>query len=402
MSSSDQESSQSALVLAEEIPVAEGNYRIGVMTLNSPQTMNAVDLEMVNLIDDILARWQQDDGVVAMVMHGAGEKAFCAGGDIRQLYDSMTCEGDEHLQYADAFFHGEYSKNYRVHLFGKPLIAWGHGFVMGGGLGLYIGANHKVATESLKLAWPEVRIGLFPDVAGTYYLSRLPYPYGHWMGLSGSLMNAIDCQELGLIDYCIQSEHFDLMMNRLKDLPWQSNKAVNNTQVKALLLELDSIDRDEMPASQLAAANEEIQQLFPLTESVDSRDQNRQKLSRYQRNHNELVAIAGRFEALKSDNPWLQQGRQNFLNGCPGTAHLIMNQLQDGQRLSLKEVAQYELTLALQSVRHPDFAEGIRAMVVDKDYQPQWQHSSVAEVPQGWLEEFYQPVWHGDHPFKDL
>jgi len=204
---------------------------------------------------------------------------------------------------------------------------------------------------------------------------------------------------LGLIDYCIQAENFDLMMNRLKDLPWQANKAMNNTAVKALLLELDSIDRDEMPASQLEPAKEEIQQLFAGIE----KDVADHKLSRHQLNHNELVQIATRFEQLESDNPWLQQGRQNFLNGCPNTAHLIMNQLRDGKELSLKEVAQYELTLALQSVRHPDFAEGIRAMVVDKDYQPLWQHKSVQDVPKEWLDGFYQPLWEeGEHPFKDL
>jgi hypothetical protein len=97
------------------------------------------------------------------------------------------------------------------------------------------------------------------------------------------------------------------------------------------------------------------------------------------------------------------QGRDNFLKGCPATAHLIMNQLQQGKDLSLKEVAQYELVLALQSVRHPDFAEGIRAMVVDKDYKPRWQHEHVSMVPKEWIDEFYRPVWQGpEHPFRDL
>jgi len=212
-------------------------------------------------------------------------------------------------------------------------------------------------------------------------------------------MNALDCQHLGLIDYCVSSEHFELMINRLKDMTWQSNKAMNNTAVKALLLELDSIDRDEMPASQLDDVQQQIESLFP----ADAADKGQPGLSQHEYRCNQLQGISERFEALESDNPWLMQGRDNFLKGCPATAHLIMNQLQQGKDLSLKEVAQYELVLALQSVRHPDFAEGIRAMVVDKDYKPRWQHEHVSMVPKDWIDEFYRPVWQGpDHPFRDL
>lgn len=410
--SSAASTSAQSLVLAQEIPVAGGDYAIGVMTLNSPKTMNAVDLAMVNLIDDILAKWRADDRIVAMVMHGAGDRAFCAGGDIRQLYDSMTANDETHLQYADEFFHGEYSKNYRVHLFGKPLIAWGQGFVMGGGLGLYVGASHKVGTETLKLAWPEIRIGLFPDVAGTYYLSRLPFPYGHWMGLSGSLMNAVDCQSLGLIDYCIEHEHFDAMLEGLKQISWQKNRAENNSAVQQMLNGMSEQSMPSMPESKIEPVKDQIADLFSDVQ-VKVSDQ-RQKLrknstsladraeSKFQRNKQLLMAIAEKFSQLESDDEWLLQGKDNFLKGCPNTAHVIMNQLKDGRELSLKEVAMYELNLALQSVRHPDFAEGIRAMVVDKDFTPKWQHESVADVPQQWLEEFFQPLHQGDHPFKDL
>ena len=390
-------------VLAEEVLSHDGQYRIGIMTLNSASTMNAVDLEMVNLIDDILARWQADDGIVAMVMCGAGDKAFSAGGDIRQLYSSMQAEGDEHLKYADAFFHGEYSKNYRVHLFGKPLIAWGHGFVMGGGLGLFIGASHRVGTETLKLAWPEIRIGLFPDVAGSYYLSRLPFPLGHWMALTGSQMNAVDCKQVGLIDYCVPNNELSRLVEQLRQQPWQENKAMNNQHVRRLLTrfekqsEMVSSEAPEplFPKSKLNENQKDIKQLFA--------SMSQQRFTSLADNKSALSYIAERLNAIDSDNAWFNQGRDNFNAGCPATAHLIMRQLQLGKNMTLKEVVQWELILALQSVRHPDFCEGIRAMVVDKDFQPIWQHCSVNDVPQTWVEAMLVPLWPvGEHPFDRL
>jgi enoyl-CoA hydratase/carnithine racemase len=384
-----------ASVLAKEIVSDHGRYRIGIMILNTAKTMNAVDLDMVNLIDSILARWQADDGIVAMVMYGAGDKAFSAGGDIRQLYDSIQAEGNEHLKYADAFFHGEYSKNYRVHLFGKPLIAWGHGFVMGGGLGLFIGASHRVGTETLKLAWPEIRIGLFPDVAGSYYLSRLPFPLGHWMALSGSQMNAIDCKQAGLVNYCLPNKELKGLIEQLRHQPWQENKAMNNQCVRELLTRIEQQTDTAFPPSNLAYTQDVIEPLF--TDILN------QHLTSLADNKSALEAIATKINAVKSDNAWFNKGRDNFNAGCPATAHLIMRQLQLGKNMTLKEVVKWELILALQSIRHPDFSEGIRAMVVDKDFKPKWQHDSVKDVTYEWIEGMLAPLWpDGEHPFDQL
>jgi enoyl-CoA hydratase/carnithine racemase len=401
------------LVIAEELNTSASGYRLGIMTLNSAKTMNAVDLEMVNLIDEILARWQDDDQIVAVIMKGAGEKAFCAGGDIRQLYTSMMAQGDDHLVYADNFFKGEYSKNYRVHKFGKPLIAWGHGFVMGGGLGLFIGANHRVGTETLKLAWPEIRIGLFPDVAGSYYLSRLPFPIGHWMALTGSQMNARDCKSVGLINYCLQNEDLDSLITALLQQPWQKNKAMNNQYVRELLHSLEP-QLDQLKANEETgheAAKKESQSNFPESQLEKNLDQIKALFSSFQRqqgngfsdNQQLLEDFAIKLQQFDLEDPWLLQGRDNFLSGCPATAHIIMQQLQLGRDMTLKEVVMFELVLALQSVRHPDFAEGIRAMVVDKDFQPAWQHGSLGEVSEAWLKGLMTPLWSlEEHPFQQL
>lgn len=366
-------------ILSQTLTTVSGHV-VAVLTLNAAPAMNAVDLDMVKLIDEQLAIWQQDHQVVAVLMRGAGDKAFSAGGDIRKLYNSMQAQGSEYLAYGDAFFTGEYGKNYRVHQFSKPLIAWGNGFVMGGGLGLYIGANHRVGTETLKLAWPEIRIGLFPDVAATWYLSRLPKPYGHWMALSGSHMNAQDCKTLGLIQYAVAHQQYEALLDELLAQPWQLNAAQNHALVRAVLQRLE-LCGDTMPAGELAAAQTTLDNLFA---------------------DYDLEHIDAAFRAYAGDNVWIKQGINNYLHGCPATAHIIMEQLKRGASMSLAEVVRWELELALQSLRHPDFAEGIRAMVIDKDFQPKWQHANVQEVPQVWVQELCTYAWPAEHPLAKL
>lgn len=374
-------SSREKPVLSKTVTTSSG-HKLGILTLNAPAAMNAVDLTMVNLIDRQLKRWEDDDQVVAIFMHGAGDKAFSAGGDIRKLYDSMQAQGKNHNRYADDFFFGEYSKNYRVHLVTKPLISWGNGFVMGGGLGLFIGANHRVGTESLKLAWPEVRIGLFPDVAATWYLSHLPFPAGHWMALAGIHMNAVDCRELKLTQYALAHRQQAELLKTLKTLPWTLNSAENHHLVRDEMHRLEAACPLDMPASKLQPALADIRRLLADTD---------------------LRAIARRFDAYEGDNDWVKLGISNFKAGCPGTAHLIMEQMERGALMSLKEAVQWELVLAYQSVRHPDFAEGIRAMVVDKDFTPRWQHAHVDEVPRAWVEGLMASPWRVDnHPLADL
>lgn len=369
-------------VLFDELS-AGADFKLGLMTLNVPAAMNAVDLDMVNLIDDGIRRWNEDPQIAAIIMRGAGDKAFCAGGDIRKLYTSMTCDDErQRLQYADDFFRGEYAKNYRLHQITKPLIAWGHGFVMGGGLGLFIAANHRVGSECLKLAWPEVRIGLYPDVAASYYLSRLPYPAGHWMGLTGSHMNTTDCKQLGLIQYALEHNRWQDFIQRMQQAHWCTNKAVNHQQVRQLLTELDSASAGQMPVSDMQAVAAELDEIFASDDIAD---------------------ICVRLKQHKSRNKWLKQGQQNFKKACPATVHLIMEQIRRGATMSLKEVVSWELILAYQAVRHPDFSEGVRAMVVDKDYKPKWQHKSVAAVPDSWLKQLMTSPWPADqHPYREL
>ena len=364
------------------LPTRTG-HKIALMILNRASAMNAVDVEMVNRIDMLLKRWNEDDEVVAIVIRGDGEKAFCAGGDLRKLYQSVTSEGKDRYQYADQFFTGEYRKNYQIHQIIKPIIGWGNGFVMGGGLGLFISTNHRIGTESMKLAWPEIRIGLFPDVTATWYLTRLPFPWGHWMGLTGCPINAEESRQLELTHYSMPSSQWSDMIKAVSQIQWCDNLAENHRQVRICLQTLT--DSEALPKVRFRSEIEGLKELF--------RD-------------NDLTRIAQEAQQWydRLDEPsWLKQGLGQFLQGCPGTAHVVMKQLQEGGAMSLKEAVKLELQLAYQAVRHADFAEGVRAMVIDKDYQPQWQHPGVADVPEQWVDQLTQDPWTAEqHPFADL
>lgn len=373
-------------IIAAEYPCQQGTHKIGHLVLNAEKAMNAVDLDMVKTIAEVLERWHQDDDIMAVVLTGAGDRVFSAGGDVQKLYHSMKTSGDEQYVYGDEFFYHKYLNNYRIHQFSKPIIAWGIGYVMGGGLGLFISSSHRVGTETLKLAWPELKIGLFPDVTATYYLSRLPKPVGHWMGLSASLMNAVDCKQLGLTQYAIEHKSLSNVFTEMLEAEWQSDTA--HDQVQIMLNAFDQQSESLMPASHIDECIHDIQKLLVNKEG--------KVLSLKQIDANFKHALNE-----KKGSEWFQQGITNYSNGCPDTAAIIMEQIARGSDMNLAEVVSWELGLAYQSLRKGNFVEGIRALVMDKDQTPKWQHSSVALLDQEWLDEFMASPWDRDaHPYQ--
>src|SRR3954464_7287524 len=155
------------VLVLEELATASG-HRVGLATLNAPAALNSLTLAMVRGLAPALQRWADDAAVVAVILQAAGDKAFCAGADLRELYDSLRASPGEPSPYARAFFAEEYQLDYLIHTYRKPLVCWGHGIVMGGGVGLMSGASHRVVTPRSRVAMPEITIGLYPDVAGSW------------------------------------------------------------------------------------------------------------------------------------------------------------------------------------------------------------------------------------------
>ncbi|MGO1892433.1 MAG: enoyl-CoA hydratase/isomerase family protein, partial [Luteimonas sp.] len=225
---------------------AGGGTRIGIATLNSPSTLNGLSLEMARLLDARLAAWADDAGIALVVLQGAGEKAFCAGGDLRGLYRGIRDHeardgwpGDPFADprgnwHAEAFFETEYRLDHRIHTYPKPVLCWGHGIVMGGGIGLMSGASHRVVSERSKLAFPEVTVGLFPDVGGSFMLNRVPDRGGLFLALTGALLGPSDAIYAGLADAHLPEASRGEVLAALEAEAWGAGAEANRARLDTL------------------------------------------------------------------------------------------------------------------------------------------------------------------------
>lgn len=363
---------------------ARGGYRIGILTLNRPEVLHALDLTMVQAIARQMQRWQRSKRVVAVFLQGGGDRAFSAGGDLRQLYASMTAEDNQRYDYADRFFLAEYLNILNLHRFTKPLIAWGNGLLMGGGLGLYLAASHRVVTASVQMAWPEVRIGLFPDVMGSWYLSRLPEPLGRWLGMSGSALNDADAKAEGLAGYRIDHNGRHSVIEDLRRLRWGDNHAANHFEVRQCLRQAEQ----EHPCYN--------QRLWPLVSAqvaacVDAGSGLLQT----------PLVITGMEDAEAL--AWFEKGWQQVQEGCPMSVRLVNEQIRLGLFRAQGEVMAMELEMAWHCTRSADFAEGIRGRLLERTVPPQWQDSHAAEVSAESLRQMLTSPWSdSQHPFRSF
>ena len=372
-------------VLFREQQTACGKLHIGVATLNQESTLNSLSLDMVTRLKLQLEQWRDDEQLVCVFLEGAGQKAFCAGGDVQALYRSATEQPGGPCEVAETFFDVEYRLDYLLHNYPKPVICWGHGIVMGGGLGLMAGCSHAVVTERTRLAMPEITIGLYPDVGGSWFLNKMPSNLGLFLALTGASINAHDCLLVGLSDCAILSEQYEVLLSALEHLSWRNSDQENHDLVSELLEKFAGRDRLSIPAGNLAENEAQIAQLC---------------------SGQDAQQVINNIMALESDHDWMLKARESLKAGSPLSALIIYKQLQNAADLSLAEVFQSEYLLSTNIVRYPEFAEGVRALLIDKDSSPQWQFSSIAEVPADLLDSFFTPPQSGSswpvNPLADL
>ncbi|MCL7713834.1 enoyl-CoA hydratase/isomerase family protein [Stenotrophomonas mori] len=376
-----------APVLFEE-RLAAGGTRIGIATLNAPATLNGLSLEMARLLDAQFIQWADDDGVGLVVLQGAGDKAFCAGGDLHGLYRGMSAHRQQGREpaaviadprgnpHAEAFFETEYRLDHRIHTYAKPILCWGHGIVMGGGIGLMSGASHRVVGERSRLAFPEISIGLFPDVGGSWLLQRVPDRAGLFLALTGAPLNAGDALHAGLADLLLpdacRGEVFDALLAE----DWSGPEA--HARLDGLLA---GFAQPAPPgplqhhAGAIAAACA----------------------------HDTLEANVAAIAALQTGDAWLGKAQATLAAGAPGSARLGYELQRQAATLPLAEVFRLEYTVALHCAAHGDFAEGIRALLVDKDRTPHWQPATLAAATADWARAFFHAPWQASaHPLADL
>ncbi len=360
----------------ELIPAAVGN--IGCITLNVESTLNSLTLEMVDLLQAQLDAWSADDSVALVFIDGAGEKAFCAGGDVQALHASAVATPGGPCDYAEAFFSREYRMNYTLHTYPKPLVCWGHGIVMGGGLGVMAGCSHRVVTEKTRIAMPEVTIALFPDVGGSWFLNHMPGRAGEFLALTGASINAADAIYTGIADRFISSDEKGAVFSALAA---QSYSATNgHSLVRHTLRDFSERCIGSLPAGQVEPHMASISAL------CDGDD---------------VHAIIDNIVGLDSEDSWLQRARDSLDHGSKLAALWIHRQLQETRHASLREVFQAEIQLVTNIVRHPEFAEGVRALLIDKDRSPQWAYGKSRDVPAAVIDSFFAAPW-PQNPLADL
>ncbi len=315
----------------------------GWVTLNRPQALNALTHDMARQLDARLEAWATDDAIARVVIEGAGERAFCAGGDIRDLYEVMG-RGDE--PFFDVFYRGEYSLNYRIHTYPKPYVALMDGVVMGGGVGVSIHGSRRIVTEHCLFAMPETGIGFFPDVGATWFLSRMPGEIGMYLGLTGARLGAADAL------YCGVATHY-APRDRLHEA-------------------LDGFCADPGPPP-MAEHRAAIDRCFA---------------------GNSLESI---IEALEDEGgDWAGETLASLAAKSPTSLKVTYRQLREGASLSFDEAMKMEFRLSQRFCAEPDFREGVRAVVIDKDRDPKWRPPTLAEVVASDVDSYFAPPPGGD------
>jgi enoyl-CoA hydratase len=330
----------------------------GIIRLNRPKALNAMTLEMSLGIDAALDRFDADPAIAVVLLEGAGERGLCAGGDIRGLYESSKEGGD----LGKVFWRQEYIMNARIAAFPKPYIAYMDGLVMGGGVGLSAHGRHRIVTERTKLAMPEVGLGFFPDVGGTWLLSQAPGELGTYFGLTGQTMNGPDAIHARFADAVVPSAKWPALREALTKL----GPEVSSSAVEQLI---DSFATGET-AGPVAALQDRIDAWFA---------------------HDDMRDI---FAALTRDGSELALATLKALNEKSPRGMVVTLTLLRLARhaASLKECLVREYRAALEVFRSDDFREGVRAAIIDKDRNPRWSPPDIDDVTPAMLAPYLAEI----------
>ncbi len=345
----------------EEIRI-ERRGGLGLITLNRPQALNTLSLAMYRAFDPQLVAWGRDPDIHAIAVKGEGGRAFCAGGDVRAIYDARRSEVGEG-DYKTDFFREEYSLIARVHHFPKPYVALMDGIVMGGGAGISVNGSRRVVTDKTLFAMPEVFIGLFPDVGASRFLALCPGRIGLYLALTGKRIGAADCLYCGFGTHYVPSARLKDLVESLAAIQFHPGTA--RAQVDATIARFAA---DPGPAT-LPAIEPQISRVFA-EESVE--------------------AIRGALGKLEAD--WAKEARAAMDRASPLSLKIVFRQLRLGQGTSLEQALSLEYRLTQHVMVGHDFFEGIRAALVDKDNKPRWQHARLEDVSESEVDGYFKSL----------
>ena len=335
--------------------------RAGRITMNRPKALNALTYTMVERIWTALLKWRDDPAVEFVLLEGAGERGLCAGGDVRSLYDNRAHGSG----FARRFWSEEYRLNALIGRYPKPYVAVMDGIVMGGGIGLSAHGNHRIVTERSRLAMPETGIGLIPDVGGTWLLSHIPErpgmskESGTYLALTGQQFNGTEALDLGFGNVLIISQSIPDVLSEMIEDGHPDSVMIRNTSAV-----------DEAPKSSL----------YELAASIDAAF-----------GHDRIEDVFAVLESMTSE--WAATTLATLRTKSPLALKLTLAALRRARELdSLEECLNMEYRLAVRLYEHGEFLEGVRALIVEKDKSPRWHPSTLEEVKDAMLDDFFKPL----------
>jgi enoyl-CoA hydratase len=327
--------------------------RVGRIRLNRPKVLHALNHAMCSAMIAALAQWRESPEIRLVMLDHAEGRGFCAGGDVVMLARSGSADGAE----ARAFFHEEYRLNHLLFTYMKPTLAFMDGIVMGGGVGIAMPCRYRVATENTRFAMPETSIGLFPDVGGGWYLSRLPGRVGQFLALTGARLDGAECLHLGLATHYIPAEAIEGVKAAILAEPERVEAILDAASVAP-------------PQPRIAAHREAIDRLFA------------------SEHYEEILA------ALEADpSKWAQKELATLRTKSPQACKVSLRLLFEGAHMpDFGREMRMEYAVAAHVVQRPDFIEGVRALLIDKDNQPKWNPATPEGVSDRMIETIFGPL----------
>ncbi len=338
---------------------------IGWIVLDRPEKHNALSPEMIASLHDLFQLWKNKDDLFLICMEGAGDKAFCAGGDVKHLYDIRHGNLED---VAIDFFGTEYRLNMTMHTYDKPIITFMNGIVMGGGVGLGISGSHRIVTEKTKWAMPEMNIGLYPDVGGSYFLNQMPGEIGKYLALTSNAVRGADALYSGAADYMIDHASWATLKEALLDISWKDVPVG-----KKLDAVIESFSNQRSSGSILGEYRKKIDFHF----SKSSMEEIVQSLES---------------ESKKGDQ-WCTQVLKALERMSPTSLKVTLEQLKRGKALNINECFEMELAMSMNFMQGHDFFEGVRAVLIDKDRKASWRPKTLSEVRPRLVDQYFDYEW---------
>lgn len=327
--------------------------RVGHISLNRPKVIHSLNLAMCEAMRDTLIEWRDDDSVEAVIIDHSEGRGFCAGGDIAMLQASGKKDGKE----GSEFFYKEYQLNHLLFEYSKPVVAFMDGITMGGGVGISQPAKYRVATENTRFAMPETGIGLFPDVGGGWYLSRLAGRLGQFLALTGARLNGAECKEVGLATHYVSSENLEEAKQRISENP---------DRIDGILGQLS----DTVPIARITENLDKIDKFF----ASDI--------------YEEILAALD-----ADDSDWALKERDTLGTKSPQTCKVALRQLKEGAAMeTFADEMRNEYRIGSRVLVRHDFIEGVRALIVDKDNDPKWDPATPEDTSDELIAAIFAPL----------